>query len=80
MAYFSNGAEGDEFEEMYCRRCVNWDRDEVSWGMGVPGCAVMDAHLMYQGTGDDAQGVLDTLIDPAGNRCRMFIPVEGVRA
>ncbi len=24
MAYFSNGSEGDYYEERYCHRCVHW--------------------------------------------------------
>lgn len=39
MGYFSNGTEGECYEEQYCSRCVHQKIDDG-------GCAVWFAHLM----------------------------------
>lgn len=36
MGYFSNGCEGMDYEERYCRQCVHTE-----------GCAVLELHMMY---------------------------------
>jgi hypothetical protein len=36
MGYFSNGTEGDLYEEEYCSKCVH-----------VDGCAVWTAHMIH---------------------------------
>lgn len=65
MAYFSNGTEGDMYQERYCSRCSHGQSDD---------CAVWDAHLMYNGEGG-ARDVLDWLIPIVNGwpgKCRMF--------
>lgn len=42
MGYFSNGSEGRDFQETFCRYCVN-NGDEVS----DEGCTVWDLHTLY---------------------------------
>ena len=44
MAYFPNGTAGTMYQERYCCRCLNY-RDKGD-GRG-PGCAVWDAHLLF---------------------------------
>ena len=39
MGYFSNGEEGNIFEEQYCDRCVHLPEASM--------CPVMDLHLMW---------------------------------
>ena len=71
MGYFSNGAEGDSYEEKYCSRCVHGDHEN--------GCPVMIAHLLYNY--DDCnkpESILHILIPcsankPYNERCSMFI-------
>ena len=68
MAYFSNGTEGELYQERYCLRCVH----------GQDGaCPVWDAHLLFAGCEEQVQDVLDTLIPNAygwPGECLMFIP------
>ena len=70
MGYFSNGTEGEMYREKYCDRCVN-NGDEK----GEDGCAVWDAHLIYNGE-DGPEPVLNMLIprdaDGWNKQCRMF--------
>ena len=77
MGYFSNGTEGEIYEETFCRRCVHYGPEEG------PGCPVWFAHLLYAYelcNEDDHPGkaMLDMLIPRAepglnGNgRCTMF--------
>lgn len=74
MGYFSNGSEGDWYRSQWCDRCANDgdDRDEI-------GCAVMDAHLIYnydQHKNESIKALLTMLIprDEKGfnAQCRMF--------
>ena len=86
MGYFSNGTEGEMFQEAFCERCVNWrDLDD---GRG-PGCPVWDAHLTFAyeecNSESNAKTILDMLITPKTitasdgfplpiNECAMFLP------
>jgi hypothetical protein len=86
MGYFSNGAEGAMYQEVFCERCIHF-KDEGD-GRG-PGCPVWDAHLFYAYelcNEDDHPGkiMLDMLIPRRedggynGNgRCTMFHQDEG---
>jgi hypothetical protein len=42
MGYFSNGTQGDCYEERYCSRCIH-----VNGKDGKSGCAVMLAHMLH---------------------------------
>lgn len=67
MGYFSNGTEGDMYQERYCSRCIHGENDE---------CPVWDAHLLYNGDGLLHQELLDMLIPQttSGNgQCLMFV-------
>ena len=79
MGYFSNGTEGEMYEEQYCNRCIHQNGPD-----GESGCAVMLAHLLwnYDECNNDAS-ILDTLIprspDGVGNeKCTMFWDKERV--
>ena len=71
MGYFSNGAEGQDYEERHCSRCLH-DQDDN-------GCAVWLAHLLanYEECNNE-ESPLHVLI-PRGDgglynkKCRMFI-------
>lgn len=39
MGYFSNGTESDTYEEHYCNRCENNDKEK--------GCWILNEHMMY---------------------------------
>ena len=39
MAYFSNGTEGDFFQENNCEMCSHWNKETD--------CHVWDAHLIF---------------------------------
>lgn len=83
MAYFSNGSEGDGYQEQWCSRCMNWrEHSEIpeNWG-----CIVWDLHLClnYDQCRDDGiKRVLEHFIptddDGYPMVCRMF--VESVNA
>ncbi len=73
MGYFSNGSEGDGYNETYCMRCVNW-KDSVDRGEG---CPVWDAHLMHNYNQEGAaREILSILIprssDGGNGKCAMF--------
>jgi hypothetical protein len=77
VGYFSNGSEGDIYQEAYCDRCVNW-RDEGD-GRGE-GCPIIDIHLCYCGEqlkNETIRHILNALI-PRGEsdnkECRCFYP------
>jgi hypothetical protein len=75
MGYFSNGTEGLDFEETYCRHCVNMPEREDR------GCPVWLTHLLYaydlcNEEKHPGKVMLDILIerDARGSqRCMMFI-------
>lgn len=71
MGYFSNGTEGDLYEERYCRRCVHGD------GESAGECAVWFAHLLhnYDECNND-ESILHLLIPRNGvhnEECAMFV-------
>ena len=79
MGYFSNGAEGMDYEERYCRRCVHFGPKEG------PGCPVWFAHLLFAyeetGSNSNAETMLDLLIPRSADgcdneQCSMFIAAE----
>lgn len=74
MGYFSNGTEGDIYKEHWCRRCANCGDERGDFG-----CAVWDAHFLYnydQHTDEGIRKVLNVLIprakDGGNERCLMF--------
>jgi len=73
MGYFSNGTEGMDYEEHYCRRCVHYGPEDG------PGCPIWGAHLLYAYNGpDEAKTILDMLIprhDGVNQQCVMWEPV-----
>ena len=40
MGSFSNGSEGDQYEEQYCHKCVHWISSDI-------GCPVWMAHELW---------------------------------
>jgi hypothetical protein len=71
MGYFSNGTEGEMYEEEYCSKCAH-----------VDGCAVWDAHmtLNYEECNNE-DSILHLLIPrskdgPWNDKCRMFIAAD----
>lgn len=74
MAYFSNGCEGDSYQEEYCNRCVH--------SKGPRHCPVWTVHLLYayklcNEEDTPAKVMLDMLIPMAPNglfadECAMF--------
>ena len=70
MGYFSNGTEGDMYQESWCERCLNSDMEEA------PGCAVWDAHLMANyDECNNPDSILHWLIPRNGvinEKCNMF--------
>lgn len=92
MGYFSNGTEGEMFEEAWCSRCVHSD---LGFGkeIGVdPPCPIWMAHSAYayqlcNETEHPGKVILDLLIKPVTvdtpdgigvptNECMMFHPID----
>lgn len=85
MGYFSNGTEGDYYEDEYCSRCVHQNGPD-----GKSGCAVMMAHILYAyklcNSKCEGADMLDMMIPRSKDRlsnqqCAMFHegkPVEEV--
>jgi hypothetical protein len=77
MGYFSNGCEGMEYEERYCRRCIHYGPEEG------PGCPIWLAHLLYNyDEANNKESVLHMLIPrtPDGldnEECKLFVEVAG---
>jgi hypothetical protein len=67
MGYFSNGTEGEDYQQEYCVRCQHFND-----------CAVWDAHLLHNyDECNKRDSILHDLI-PRGERgmngkCRMFL-------
>lgn len=79
MGYFSNGAEGEWYEELICGRCINYKE----YKDGYSGCPILFLHQDFNGAkeGSEAQIILDTLIPlsdvPGYNGlCSMWKPIE----
>lgn len=75
MGYFSNGSEGDAYEEQYCSRCVHDGGPEYKDG----GCAVWLLHLKHNyNECNNKTSMLHQLIPRDGEghneQCRMFYP------
>lgn len=74
MAYFSNGTEGEQYEEKYCERCIHYGDENK-------GCPIWDAHLFFSyelcnKENDPGKQILDMLIPMDGvwaGECRMFV-------
>lgn len=74
MAYFSNGCEGESYQEQYCNRCIH--------GAGPKICPVWKLHLLYayqlcNKQGEPGKVMLDVLIPMAQNglfadKCAMY--------
>lgn len=64
MGYFSNGSEGADYEERYCRRCVH----DVNHD-----CPVLLIHVIYNYDQIDDKGSGETTL---GNILGAFIPVS----
>ena len=74
MGYFSNGTEGDMFEDKWCSRCVHVGPPDG------PGCPVMLAHVLHNyNECNNPDSILHLLITrgKAENgfhqECRMFV-------
>jgi hypothetical protein len=77
MGYFSNGGEGEYFQERYCRHCRHWPKDDNK------NCPVWAAHQVYcydhggKPRTDPVNAILDLLIpegpDGRNEKCAMFI-------
>jgi len=69
MGYFSNGAEGDDYEAQYCAQCQHY----------ADGCAVLEAHMLYNYQEcNNEDSILHLLIPRSkdgleNSLCRMFI-------
>lgn len=68
MGYFSNGSEGESYEDRYCSRCIH-----------VDGCAIWNLHLTHnydQHDNPTVKAILTVLIprDTQGRNaeCSMF--------
>ena len=73
MGYFSNGSEGDDYEQRYCSRCVHQKPDEG-------GCMVWLAHMLHNYAECNNKGsILHLLIprqpDTFNAECKMFYAV-----
>lgn len=78
MGYFSNGTEGEIYEEQYCSRCIHGPEND-SPGM----CPIWSLHLLwnYEQNGSDPpiqakKMALDILIPRKGihnQECSMFV-------
>jgi hypothetical protein len=74
VGYFSNGTEGNMYEEKYCNRCVN-DNDGK--------CPIMTLHLLWnyeQNQDEIKKYALDFFIPmqqdgPFNDKCLMFLGV-----
>jgi hypothetical protein len=71
MGYFSNGSEGMDYEARYCGRCVH------QGGEDGPGCAVWEAHMLYNyAECNNKESILHVLIprtkDGWNAQCMMF--------
>lgn len=74
MGYFSNGTEGDMYEEKYCYKCLNYDEEKE--------CPIISLHLHWnyeaQREGEENKKyALDWFIPrneegPFNQQCRMF--------
>ena len=64
MGYFSNGAEGQDYEERYCRRCIYYGPADG------PGCPVWGLHLTYNSE-QNRHKRIETILSE-------FIPINGL--
>ena len=81
MAYFSNGAEGEMYEERYCNRCIHGPEYD-----SVPpvDCPILTLHSVWNydaidknRNGRDKKYALEMFIPTGKNgfaeRCKMFV-------
>jgi len=90
MGYFSNGTEGNCFEERWCSRCHHDAAYRAYVADGEKGprpepCPVWNAHLLFSydlcnKKDDPGKVVLDMLIERTDlvNRCVMFVPADAI--
>lgn len=74
MGYFSNGCEGDWYENKYCDNCIHQDAGENG-----KGCAIWLIHMLHNyGQEGEVQEILNTLIprseDGFNEQCSMYTP------
>lgn len=74
MGYFSNGTEGESYEERYCERCKHYD-----------GCTVWLAHMIHNYDECNNKDSILHLLIPRGERggnaqCTMFIKARRKKA
>jgi hypothetical protein len=72
MGYFSNGTEGEGFEEVVCRRCTHFKEPEDGT------CPVWTAHLLFNNDQHEnavVEQILSLLIPLTGQwyECAMFV-------
>jgi len=82
MGYFSNGTEGEMFEEAWCSRSVHSDiSGEREIGVDPP-CPVWMAHIMFAyeecNASSNAKAILDMLIEDHRGRRRVCERVRDV--
>jgi len=77
MGYFSNGTEGDRYEEEYCLKCKHGQ------GEFSDDCPILALHMTYnydQFKDDILKSILDSFIprdkDGYNEKCKMFIEVK----
>lgn len=69
MGYFSNGTEGDSYEEKYCQKCIHSEKD----------CPILVLHSVYNyEMCNKDNSFLDVLIPRSADklkneRCKMFV-------
>lgn len=78
MGYFSNGTEGDMYEERYCSNCRHSVDDPDK-----PGCPVMLCHVLFAyeecNNKSNAATMLELLIPREGafnGKCKMHSPKQ----
>ena len=75
MGYFSNGAQGLDYQEAYCVKCVNYRGEE-----DAEGCAIWDAHLIANyDEANNKESILHMLIPRDGldnGQCLMFLTAD----
>lgn len=73
MGYFSNGTEGDMYEEQYCSRCIHFPDYEDP---NAVGCPIIGIHMLYNSDQckRDDQGVQTSEAKTVGDMLNMLIP------
>jgi len=79
VTYFPNGMSFAGWQGEHCADCLNF-RDN---GTGSPGCAITDAHFVFDYHEGTNAAVLDSMIPregPEANLCRMRLTMDDYHA